>query len=292
MMKRESSQSWGQIMSLLIGAALATLLLRNAVAQEATPEHPGSVSSVIDDGACEPNNLCRSQHGNIFFGRVVDVVELGDFPGELALSYVVYTIDVERSLRHIEEKGKAFRAAQGQVQIQVSGIDLPIAEKGRSAPLTVGERYLFFAGLNLDKGYLVDAEVGFLPVADDKAAEELTVEFMPLIQQAEQDDLAAIERATVAARDEPQTAPAAEIVPARGPAGSEAVVTGSGFTPADVLLLWDAANPEKLPVVRVEPDGRFQITITVPQGLEPGPHSLSVEGLGSDVVELRFDVEK
>jgi hypothetical protein len=81
-------------------------------------------------------------------------------------------------------------------------------------------------------------------------------------------------------------------VPARGPAGSEVVVTGSGFTPADVLLLWDEDNPEQLPEVAVDADGRFEITLTVPKGLAPGRHTLWVEGLGSDVVELTFDVEE
>jgi hypothetical protein len=292
MMTRSSSSGWGQSIALLVGVAFAALLMRQAIAQEATPEPSGHESAVINDGACEPDNACRSQHGNIFFGRVVDVVETGRFKGGLDLFYVVYTVDVEESLRRTLAEGPEGREAKGRVQIQVSGIDLPIEDKGRSAPLTVGERYLFFAGLNMDKGYLVDAEVGFLPVASDEEAEELTAEFTPLIRQAEQKDQAVIARATNAARSAPQAAPAAEIVPARGPAGSEVVVTGSGFTPADVLLLWDEDNPEQLPEVAVDADGRFEITLTVPKGLAPGRHTLWVEGLGSDVVELTFDVEE
>lgn len=143
----------------------------------------------------------------------------------------------------------------------------------------------------MDKGYIVDAEIGFLLVADDKAAEELTAELMPLIAKDQQAQQAAVARAETAERSEPRTPPAAEIAPARGPAGSEVVVSGSGFTPAEVLFLWDDANPQRLPEIDVQPNGEFEITITVPKGLKPGKHTLSVEGAGSDVLELTFVVE-
>jgi hypothetical protein len=178
------------------------------------------------------------------------------------------------------------------VQIQVSGVNLPIEEDGSSAPLIVGGRYLFFAGLNLDKGYLVDAEVGFLPVTDDKEEEKLTEAFVPLISQSEQEEKSAIARATDAARNERQSPPAAAITPRSGPAGSEVVVTGSGFSPATILFLWDEANPAQLPEVAAGSDGRFEITLIVPRDLSPGQHTLSVEGLGSDAVAVTFTVEK
>ncbi len=222
----------------------------------------------------------------------MDVIETGRFPGPLNLLYVVYTVDVERTLRQAAADGPEERAAKGRVQIEVSGIDLEIARKGRAAPLSVGGRYLFFAGLNMDKGYLVDSEVGFLPVASDEDAEELIAEFLPLIAQAERVDEAEMASALRTARKEAQLVPAAEIVPTRGAAGSEVVVSGSGFSPAEVLLHWDAGNPETLPVAAVAADGRFEITLKVPKGLDAGPHTLSVEGLGSDVVELTFHVER
>lgn len=288
-------REWGRIVALLVGIALAGVLLRNAIAQEATPQPTEETTGFIADGGCEPivSDECRAQHGNIFFGRVVDVVDIGQFSKELRHSYVVYAVDVESTLRHILDEGPQGRPAEGRVQIEVSGIDLPIKDKGRSAPLAVGERYLFFAGLDLGQGYLVDGEVGFLPVGDDKEAEDLAQRFAPLIARAQTRERADLASFAEAARTAPKGQLAAETAPKRGPAGSEVVVSGSGFTPATVLFLWDEGNPVgPLPEVQVQPDGTFSITLMVPKGLEPGTHTLSVEGSGSDVVKLKFDVEK
>ncbi|MDQ2654777.1 MAG: hypothetical protein M3Z20_17220 [Chloroflexota bacterium] len=292
MMARISSPGLAQGTALLVGFTLAAVLMRQSFAQEATPDDAGPAAAYITDGGCEPTNECRAHHGNIFFGRVIDVGEVGRFEGELDIFYVVYTVDVESLLRHAPSDRPEGREPQGRVQVQVSGLDLPVEDKGRTAPLVVGERYLFFAGSFMNRGYLVDGEVGFLPVASDEEAAKLTEEFAPLIREDEQADQDARARATEAARHEPLTPPAAQIVPARGPAGSEVVVSGSGFSPADVLFLWDEGNPLTLPQVTVDPDGRFDITLTVPEGATPGPHTLTVGGLGSDVVDLMFDVEK
>ncbi len=291
-MARISSPGWVQGIALLVGVTLAAALMRQSFAQEATPDDSGPASAYITDGGCEPNNECRAHFGNIFFGRVVDVVASGRSEGEPDIFYVVYTVDVETLLRRTLAEGPEGREPEGRVQIKVHGLDLPIEAKGRTAPLVVGDRYLFFAGLDMGEGYLVDGEVGFLPVANDEEAAKLTEEFAPLIRQAEQEAQETLARVTEAARNEPLTPPAAEIVPGRGPAGSEVVVSGSGFTPTDVVFLWDEGNPQTLPQVTVDPDGRFQITLSVPEGGTPGPHTLTVGGLGSDVVELTFEVEK
>jgi hypothetical protein len=291
-MALSSSPKWGQMLSLLIGITVAALLMRQVIAQDATPTATDAASRVIDDGSCEPNDECRAHHGSIFFGRVVDVVEAGKFPGELNLAYVVYAVDVESVLRHFSSEGSEGRVQEDRVRIEVDGIDLPINDKGRAAPLVVGERYLFFAGLKMDKGYLVDEEVGFLPVANDEEAEKLSERFLPLIRQDDRDVAVAIALATEAARFEPTTPPLAEITPRSGPAGSEVVITGSGFAPAHILFLWDEANPEQLPEATSGPDGRFKITLTVPKELSPGQHTLSVEGLGSDEAAVTFTVEK
>jgi hypothetical protein len=134
------------------------------MAQQATPTASAETGCAIDDGSREPNDECRSHHGNVFFGRVIDVVEVGKFPVSLNLKYVVFAVDVEGVRRHFSSEEPEGRAPAGWVQIEVDGIDLPIKNKGRTALLVVGERYLF-AGMNLDKGYLVDSEVGFLPVS-------------------------------------------------------------------------------------------------------------------------------
>ena len=283
---------WGSIAALLFGTVLTVILIRNAIAQEATPQPIREPTGVIADGGCEPSDECRAKHGNIFFGRVAEVVDVGTFPGELNLTYVVYEVDVESTLRHILEDGPEGRAAEGRVRIEVSGIDLPVKAKGRSAPLVVGERYMLFAGLDLGNGYIVDSEVGFLLVGDDKEAAKLRETFAPLIVQEQKRERAALTTLAETARQAPKTPPTAEISPDSGPAGSEVVVSGSGFTQGTVLILWDESNPLELPQVQVQPDGTFSLTFAVPKGLAPGPQKLSVEGTGSDVVELRFDVEK
>src|SRR6185437_6825022 len=53
------------------------------------------------------------------------------------------------------------------------------------------------------------------------------------------------------------------ITPPAGPAGTQFVVTGSGFTPGDVLLYGfdDPRQPVVLGQVTVSADGRFTVTI-------------------------------
>lgn len=65
----------GLMWALLAGIVIASLLmLRNVTAHEATPV-ASETSTVLIDRGCAPIETCRTQHGNIFFGRVVDVVE-------------------------------------------------------------------------------------------------------------------------------------------------------------------------------------------------------------------------
>jgi hypothetical protein len=287
-----SSLRWSSVAVLLVGILVASfLVLRIVVAQDATPVSSEGPTAIVD-GGCGPIQICRAEHGNVFFGRVVEVVETGKSEDELAIPYVVYIVDIDQSLRRSVREEERDRELSGRVQIKVSGFEMPIRKEGRSAPLVVGKRYLFFAGMRREKGFLVNAEVGFVPVANDAEAAKLIAEFTPLIERAVHEEQAAMARAAVAARSEPETPPGAQIVPDRGPAGSEVVISGSGYTPTNVLILWDANNPMVLPEAPVGPDGRFEITTTVPEGIDPGEHMLTVEGIGADYVELTFVVEE
>jgi hypothetical protein len=115
---------------------------------------------------------------------------------------------------------------------------------------------------------------------------------LPLIDRDERNETTAIAQATAAAGFETTTPPWAEIEPRSGPVGSEVVVSGSGFTPAGILFVWDEANPVQLPETSSGSDGRFEITLTVPKEFSPGQHTLIIEGLRSDEAAVTLAVEK
>lgn len=271
------------IMALVVGIAVSSLLLSIVLAQEPTPTALTETAGAQFDGIVIGSNADLARQGTIFFAQVIDVVLIRterETTPDAIFPKIIYAVHVDRSLRG---------DASGQVNVSFLDPRLELTRNEASGPLAIGERYLFFAGALTSQGYYpVDLEFGFTPVRDGQHAEELAAEFMPLVQQAEQEERALQRQLSVAARAEPSTPPEAAIAPSRGEAGIEVQVSGSGFTPPEVLLYWGEGSVE---LIEVSDDGRFEATVTVPDGLGSGRHAIDIEGSGSDRATVTFVVD-
>jgi hypothetical protein len=66
-------------------------------------------------------------------------------------------------------------------------------------------------------------------------------------------------------------------------AGSTMHITASGFTPGETVEIWLHSTPVLLATVTASSTGTIDLTVTIPAGMTPGAHTLTVDGLTSGV---------
>jgi LPXTG-motif cell wall-anchored protein len=76
-------------------------------------------------------------------------------------------------------------------------------------------------------------------------------------------------------------ADAAATVPT-APAGTTVVVTASGFAANSWVYVSVNSDPTPIGVFQADAQGRLTLTLTVPEGLPPGEHTVVVEGFAPD----------
>lgn len=85
-------------------------------------------------------------------------------------------------------------------------------------------------------------------------------------------------------------AAAVSLSPNSGRPGDPFSVMGNGFVPNDrVRILWDGSNLGK--PAKVDADGSFAYSSTVPSGASPGRHTLTAQGRDSGTISATFTVE-
>lgn len=65
-------------------------------------------------------------------------------------------------------------------------------------------------------------------------------------------------------------------------AGAYADVSGEGFRPGTTADVWLMSTPILLGEVLVGPDGTFSARLPIPDGIQPGPHTIQLNGVAND----------
>ena len=189
-------------------------------------------------------------------------------PG-VELTATFFVVDVEQTLKGDAKGAVEVREAGGDSSFAEEG---PASELGPTGPLLVGERYLFFAGLQSDEGwYPITAGYTNVLIRNDQQAAELVAQFVPAIVQAEQ------RRAEILAADpceHPESAPVVKVDPQRGVVGTKVKVTGSDFVRPQVSMWWDGMD-ERLGTSEIGEECSLTASIEIPQS-EIGEHRIIV----------------
>ncbi|HLP22845.1 MAG TPA: fibronectin type III domain-containing protein, partial [Microbacteriaceae bacterium] len=75
--------------------------------------------------------------------------------------------------------------------------------------------------------------------------------------------------------------------------GSQAEMTAAGFTPGSPVVTWIQSTPTRLGTATTDVAGVAQGSFSIPESIEPGPHTIQVNGvdLRGDVVSIIYGVE-
>lgn len=269
---------------LAAGMALSTVFMASIVAQAANTPTPTGTPTIFDESGSSdfilpPTDEGRAQFGNSFVGEVISFVGEEQIPtSDPEEDYRVYIYDVR-----VEQTLTGDASGQARIKLDdPSG--LPDAQT-----LSVGERYLFFAGYDpATDRYPVDPVVGVLPIENDRQAVELVATFEPLIRQAER---RAAREASLASGDpceQPSQEPIIAVQPQQGRPGDQVRVTGGPFIRAEVPVSWDGKDGF-LTAALVAPDCTIDVMVTIPQA-DAGEHRILVYDAGGNQDTVRFDV--
>jgi hypothetical protein len=237
---------------LVVGLVLASMLVASLPGRASgTPVPDGG----IFDTMIPPTDEGRTQFGEIFVGEVVAVTGKDEIPTsdpEDDLPVIIYDVDVIRTL-----KGQA----ADRVQVWYEGFDFKGPDYKSVGELQAGQRYLFFAGFDPDRGwYPVNAGLGVLPIKDDATEADLVATYEPLIRQQERN----VEQVLAPNPCENAGQPTVAIDQKRGRSGDEITVSAENLAPPEVSLWWDG-NDRRLATGTVKGDCSMTAQVTIPK---------------------------
>lgn len=260
----------------VVGLALSAVLFVSMASRAAGTPVPGEN---ISDTMFPPTDEGRARFGQIFVGEVVAMAGEDTIPTsdpEDALPVILYDVEVEQTL-----KGEA----SGRVRIWYEGFEYRGPDAGKVGTLRVGERYLFFAGFDPDKGwYPVNAGLGVLSINSQREATDLVATFEPLIRGAERrsDQLPSVDACEEVGQ------PLITVEPQQGAVGDTVRLTGTNFVRPEVSIWWDGTK-DRLATARVGDDCSIAREMTIPDA-DPGAHRFIVRDARGQSAEAKITV--